>query len=145
MPHVFDLRFRILECTKLPEVVLSVFTGVGGWGWSRASSPRRIGIISWPFPKRPPVSDSAAEATAFRMVLQMTSTAPLSVVVLLSFENQDSSIQRIGFERWVGPSTLHRSLHEVSCRWHKNEFWDWDMLSHNLVSCRNHLEFFLLL
>ena len=55
---------------------LLVFMGVGGWGWSNASSALQIGIAVWLLPKTPAVSASAAEATTEQIALHSVWIGP---------------------------------------------------------------------
>ena len=71
MSHVLDLRCRIFACEKLKATELSVFTGVAGCGWFKASKEIRIGMASWQLKNTPPVSLSELEDRVLRNILQL--------------------------------------------------------------------------
>ena len=77
---LIDLCIFIVLFNIPTAVVLSMWIGVGGWGWPSSWSIRRMIRASWVLMKSAPNSDSAADAaTSFSMVHVMA-MLPLSLM-----------------------------------------------------------------
>ena len=124
--------FCMLLYTKQVAVELSVFRGVGGWGWFNTLRIWQIGIAVPALWNIPATSASAEEDTTCQRVLHLTRMAPFicGCLVMLGWLDRwkytvnDSSLS----ER---PGKLHRCQHVTPCHWYGNKRRPLDMCEGN--------------
>ena len=72
----FDLLWRSILFAIPAAGELSVFIGVGGWGWSSSSNMVPNIVASCLFPNNPPTSSYAADSIIFRNMLHTAWIGP---------------------------------------------------------------------
>ena len=82
----FDLRWRSVLFAITDVVELSVFIGVGIWGWSSFSNVVINIFVSYPFTKNHPTSASAADVTKLSNMLNTAWRGPFSCGVFVGGE-----------------------------------------------------------